>query len=100
MTKGKGGASNRVMETYQTLIGNRLTATTTAQPLIARPNTEGFTCIVQASHDNTGTVLVGNANVQTFELEAGEAVSIPASPESVYVRADSGTQVVNWLGGA
>jgi hypothetical protein len=101
MTKQKSGASQPVMESYQVLLANKLAVTTTAQPLMARPNPEAFTCIVQASHANTSgsRVLVGNQHNQTFELEPGEAVSIPASPFVVYVRVVSGTESVNWLAG-
>lgn len=101
MTQKKGGANQPVMESYNRLVGNRITnVTTSAQRLVNAVGVEAFTTIVQASHDNTQTVLVGSQNVQPFELESGEAVSIPTSPELIYVRAVAGTQVINWLAGA
>ena len=99
MTKRQGGASQPVMETFNILCAGTLAATITADPLITKPNVESFTTIVQASHDNGGRVLVGNAANQMFELDAGEAVSIPTSPHLIYVRAAAGNQVVNWLSG-
>lgn len=54
--------------------------------------------IVQADSGNQGTVLVGNADSQSFQLAAGSAVVITIDETSkVWVRGTADWQRVNWL---
>lgn len=100
MTRVLDGGNKRVSETYRDLLCNTLTVGIGAVQINPGDGIESYTCIIQASHDNTGRVLVGNAQEQRFELAAGESVSLPVDVGDVWVR--SATQVqqtVNWLAG-
>jgi hypothetical protein len=100
MTRVLAGANTRVSETYRTLLCNTLDVGFNAVQINPGAGVESYTCIVQASHDNTGRVLVGNAQEQRFELAAGESVSLPVDIGDVWVRAAGNVQqTINWLAG-
>lgn len=101
MTDKKGGASVPVMESYQTLFPGRQTVGNAAVRLNIGTRVTSFTCIVQSGHSNAANsrVLIGNQNVQPFELEPGESVSIPVGANGIWVRALAGNLIVNWMAG-
>ncbi len=53
---------------------------------------------LQADPDNLADVLVGDATNQNMQLSAGASLSIEvADPSTLFVKAVSGTQVVNFI---
>jgi hypothetical protein len=53
---------------------------------------------LQADPDNLNDVFIGDADNQNMQLSAGASISIEvADPSTLFVRAPTGTQVVNFL---
>jgi hypothetical protein len=99
MTDKKGGASLPVMESYTNLRAGTQAIGVAAIRIATGLGVTSFTCIIQAAHGNAGRIFVGNAAGQYFELDAGEAVSIPTDINNVFVRASIANQTVRWLAG-
>lgn len=57
----------------------------------------GQEILIQASPNNSATVLVGDADNQSFELAPGAGMTLNIQdPNDCWVKAVSGTQRVNW----
>ena len=80
-----------------TLLAGQKTATTSAAALATSTDCKKVT--VQADPANSGILLVGNSSGQYIQLYATQAVDIDIDDlAKVYVKAQSGTQVANYIG--
>lgn len=78
------------------LDGENTDVDTTGEPLGA--DTECSEVLVQAKNANTGTLFVGDVDAQTFELTAGQSITVPIdNVNKVYVKASVANQGANWI---
>lgn len=100
MTKRTQGHPFGIVETYDKLLAGTRTVTVAPVRLVAAPHVGVYKVWLQADPDNTDTIFVGNQNVQPMELAASFMPPgfLPIHDLSeIWVRANSGTQRVNWL---
>ena len=101
MTRKTSGASTPTMESYTALLAGTQTLTTAAAVVNIGTRVTSYTCIIQASNNNTqgSIVYIGNQYGQYFELVPGASVAIPVDANEVYARGSVTGLVINWLAG-
>lgn len=84
-------------DTYGRLDTGRITGTAAVVPLSTEHYNVGE-IRVQAGNGNTGTVYVGNATEQYYELAKGESIILPIGLlTQVYVKFSVAGDTVNWF---
>lgn len=97
MTKVQRGAVLRAATAFDGLRSGTMTATTTAAPL-STDHIGVMEVVVQNAPGGQISIFVGDRRYQYYELTSGSNVRIGVCDLSlVYVRAESGSVVVNWL---
>jgi len=65
---------------------------------IAEIEESGSVVIVEGDPANAGLVFIGDKDLQTLSLAAGEKLQLDVtSPNAIFARAAVGTETVNWV---
>jgi hypothetical protein len=99
MTKKQRGAILRTGGAYDSLDARTMSVGIGAATPLWQGHYECIEVIVQnGASGGQNTVLVGNANRQTFELASGASLTIPICDASlVYINSPNGTATINWI---
>lgn len=94
--------SNTIADTSKSLpVSGRVNPTPVAIPIPAPLDSSHAIreLLLDAHPDNDDLIYIGNETAQEFHLAAGESMGIPiGNPGEVWVRSESGTQRLGYLG--